>query len=73
MCGAKIPQPLLLRLEARGGRMPRPSTQAGVDYAVAAVPATCWPTAWTVLHFYTLNKSKATVSICQALPSLRGA
>lgn len=65
MCGAKIPQPLLLKLESLE-HDPEAVHAAGVDYAVQQCRDL---TANGVdgLHFYTLNKSKATVSICRTL------
>src|SRR3954471_18943380 len=65
MCGAKIPHPLLLKLEGLEGDAEAVHA-AGVDYAteqcrdllVQGVDG---------LHFYTLNKSKATVEICKRL------
>ncbi|HEX8522751.1 MAG TPA: methylenetetrahydrofolate reductase [NAD(P)H] [Tepidisphaeraceae bacterium] len=65
MCGAKIPHPLLLKLEAV-----EPSAdavyRAGVEYAVEQC-RDLLEQGVEGLHFYTLNKSKATVEICQAL------
>jgi methylenetetrahydrofolate reductase (NADPH) len=65
MCGAKIPHPLLTKVEAMEAD-PEAVHAAGVAYAVqqcndllnAGVDG---------IHFYTLNKSKATVQICKEL------
>lgn len=67
LCGAKIPQPLLARLEAAGDDLAR-IQQIGVEHATAqcreliagGVPG---------IHFYTLNRSPATVEV---LDRLRG-
>jgi methylenetetrahydrofolate reductase (NADPH) len=65
MCGAKIPHPLLLKLEAV-----EPSADAvyaaGVEYAIQQCQDLLAHQA-DGIHFYTLNKSKATVDICKAL------
>jgi methylenetetrahydrofolate reductase (NADPH) len=65
MCGAKIPHPLLLKLEAVETN-PETVYAAGVEYATNQCRELL---AQQVdgLHFYTLNKSKATVDICRAL------
>jgi methylenetetrahydrofolate reductase (NADPH) len=65
MCGAKIPHPLLLKLEAVESN-PETVYAAGVEYATTQCRELL---AHQVdgLHFYTLNKSKATVQICRAL------
>ena len=65
MCGAKIPQPLLLRLEALE-QDPEAVHTAGVDYATRQCEDLLKNNV-DGLHFYTLNKSKATVQICKAL------
>jgi len=65
MCGAKIPHPLLLKLEAVE-HDPEAAYQAGVDYAIEQC-ANLISHGIEGLHFYTLNKSKATVQICKAL------
>jgi len=65
MCGAKIPHPLLLKLEAV-----EPSADTvhatGVEYAIQQC-RDLLANQVDGLHFYTLNKSKATVEICKAL------
>jgi methylenetetrahydrofolate reductase (NADPH) len=65
MCGAKIPHPLLLKLEEcehDGESVYR----CGVEYATQQCQDLLKNEA-DGLHFYTLNKSKATVEICKAL------
>jgi methylenetetrahydrofolate reductase (NADPH) len=65
MCGAKIPQPLLVRLEAMEGD-PEAVYAAGVEHATRQCQDLL-ANGVDGLHFYTLNKSKATVQICKAL------
>jgi methylenetetrahydrofolate reductase (NADPH) len=65
MCGAKIPHPLLLKLESLEND-PAAVAAAGVDYAVAQC-RDLLANGVAGLHFYTLNKSKATVQIVKAL------
>jgi methylenetetrahydrofolate reductase (NADPH) len=65
MCGAKIPQPLLLKLEALESN-PDEVHAAGVDHAVLQCRDLI-DNGVDGVHFYTLNKSKATVQICKAL------
>lgn len=67
LCGAKIPQPLLLQLESLESD-PLAVHAAGVEYAIRQCEDLL---AGGVdgLHFYTLNKSKATMLIGQALQS----
>ncbi len=65
MCGAKIPQPLLLKLEAIEGDAEAVHA-AGIDYA-AAQCRDLIANGVDGLHFYTLNKSKSTVQICKSL------
>ncbi|CAN5378658.1 methylenetetrahydrofolate reductase [NAD(P)H] [soil metagenome] len=65
MCGAKIPQPLLLKLESIEADA-EAVHQAGIDYA-AHQCRDLIAHGVDGLHFYTLNKSKSTVQICQAL------
>jgi methylenetetrahydrofolate reductase (NADPH) len=65
MCGAKIPQPLLLKLEAMEGN-PEEVHAAGVDHAVLQC-RDLLANGVDGIHFYTLNKSKATVQICKAI------
>jgi methylenetetrahydrofolate reductase (NADPH) len=65
MCGAKIPHPLLLRLE--GVEQDAEAVHsAGVEYAIEQC-GHLLNHGVDGLHFYTLNKSKATVQICKAL------
>lgn len=65
MCGAKIPQPLLLKLESLE-KDAEAVYKAGVDYAVKQCQELL-ANGVEGLHFYTLNKSKATVDIVKAL------
>ena len=65
MCGAKIPQPLLLQLESLEAD-PLAVHAAGVEYAIRQCEDLC-ANGVDGLHFYTLNRSKATVLIGQAL------
>jgi len=65
MCGAKIPQPLLLKLESLESN-PEEVHAAGVDHAVLQCRDLI-ANGVDGVHFYTLNKSKATVQICKAL------
>lgn len=65
MCGAKIPHPLLLRLESLEAD-PEAVYRAGVEYAVQQCRELL-AAGVDGLHFYTLNKSKATVEIVKAL------
>ena len=65
MCGAKIPADLMLRLEAVQDD-PESVYQIGIDHAtnqceellMAGVPG---------IHFYTLNRSRATLSVLERL------
>ena len=66
MCGAKIPHPLLTRLEGLESDAEAVHA-AGVDYAIRQCHD-LHDNGVDGLHFYTLNKSKATVQICKALP-----
>ncbi|MES2460671.1 MAG: methylenetetrahydrofolate reductase [NAD(P)H] [Armatimonadota bacterium] len=66
MCGAKIPQPLLLNLEAVEGDADA-VYQAGVDYATQQCRDLIERGEVEGIHFYTLNRSRATVDICKAL------
>jgi methylenetetrahydrofolate reductase (NADPH) len=61
MCGAKIPHPLLVRLEKLESD-PAAVAAAGVEYATAQCRDLLANGA-AGLHFYTLNKSNATVQI----------
>ena len=65
MCGAKIPHPLLTRLESLESD-PEAVYAAGVEYATKQCQDLLRNGA-DGIHFYTLNKSKATVEICKAL------
>ena len=65
MCGAKIPHPLLTKLEALEVD-PEAVYAAGVEYATRQCQDLL-DNAVDGLHFYTLNKSKATVQICKSL------
>jgi methylenetetrahydrofolate reductase (NADPH) len=65
MCGAKIPHPLLLKLEGVESD-PDATYSTGVQYAIEQC-ADLLKNEADGLHFYTLNKSKATVQICKAL------
>jgi methylenetetrahydrofolate reductase (NADPH) len=65
MCGAKIPQRLLLKLEALESD-PEAVHAAGVEYATRQCQDLLF-NGVEGLHFYTLNKSKATVEICRNL------
>jgi methylenetetrahydrofolate reductase (NADPH) len=65
MCGAKIPHPLLLKLEAVEAD-PEAVAAAGVEYATEQC-RDLLANGVAGLHFYTLNKSKATVRIVRAL------
>ncbi len=67
MCGAKIPQPLLLQLESLESD-PLAVHAAGVEYAINQCEDLI-ANGCDGLHFYTLNKSKATALIGQALQS----
>jgi methylenetetrahydrofolate reductase (NADPH) len=65
MCGAKIPHRLLTKLE-RIENDPDAVHQTGVEYAVMQCKDLLFNEV-DGLHFYTLNKSKATVEICREL------
>jgi methylenetetrahydrofolate reductase (NADPH) len=65
MCGAKIPQTLLKRLESIESDAEAVHA-AGVQYAVEQC-RDLLENGVDGLHFYTLNKSKATVEVCKAL------
>jgi methylenetetrahydrofolate reductase (NADPH) len=66
MCGAKIPHRLLTKLEAAETNAPDSIHQVGVDYASMQCRDLLFNDC-EGLHFYTLNKSKATVDICRGL------
>jgi methylenetetrahydrofolate reductase (NADPH) len=65
MCGAKIPQTLLVKLEALESD-PEAVYAAGVEYATEQC-RDLLTKGVDGIHFYTLNRSKATVQICKAL------
>ncbi len=65
MCGAKIPEVLLQRLESLESD-PLAVHAAGIEYSIRQCED-LMANGVDGLHFYTLNKSKATVLICQAL------
>src|SRR4051812_116498 len=65
MCGAKIPQQLLLKLESVENA-PEAVYAAGVEYAARQCQDLVFHGV-DGIHFYTLNKSKATVQICKTL------
>jgi methylenetetrahydrofolate reductase (NADPH) len=65
MCGAKIPHPLLVKLEAVEHDADA-AYKTGIEYAITQC-ADLIKQGIDGLHFYTLNKSKATVQICKAL------
>jgi methylenetetrahydrofolate reductase (NADPH) len=65
MCGAKIPHPLLLQIEAAEDDA-EAVYDIGVDYATNQC-RDLLANGVDGLHFYTLNKSKATVQIVRAL------
>ena len=65
MCGAKIPHPLLTKLEGLEAN-PEAVYAAGIEYATRQCEDLL-VNGVDGLHFYTLNKSKATVEICRAL------
>jgi len=65
MCGAKIPHRLLTKLESVEGN-PETVHKYGADYATMQCRDLLFNDV-DGLHFYTLNKSKATVDIVKAL------
>jgi methylenetetrahydrofolate reductase (NADPH) len=65
MCGAKIPHPLLLKLESLEKDADAVHA-AGVEYAIGQCRDLV-ANGVDGIHFYTLNKSKATAQICDAL------
>jgi methylenetetrahydrofolate reductase (NADPH) len=65
MCGAKIPNPLLVKLESSESSAEAVHA-AGVEYATRQCQDLLFHGV-NGIHFYTLNKSKATVQICQSL------
>ena len=66
MCGAKIPHRLLTKLESIESNSPDAVHQVGVDYAAMQCRDLLFNDC-EGLHFYTLNKSKATVDIVKSL------
>jgi methylenetetrahydrofolate reductase (NADPH) len=70
MCGAKIPHPLLLKLESLE-KDPEAVHAAGVEYAIGQC-RDLLAQGVDGIHFYTLNKSKATAQICDALQVSHG-
>lgn len=70
MCGAKIPHPLLLKLESLE-KDPEAVHAAGVEYAIGQ-SRDLLAQGVDGIHFYTLNKSKATAQICDALQVSHG-
>jgi len=65
MCGAKIPNRLLVKLEGLESSADAVHA-AGVEYATRQCQDLLFHGVEGI-HFYTLNKSKATVQICQSL------
>lgn len=65
MCGAKIPHPLLTKLESLEAD-PAAVERAGIDYATRQCQDLIFHGV-DGLHFYTLNKSTATVEIVRRL------
>jgi len=66
MCGAKIPQPLLVKLE-EVEEDPDAVYQVGLEHATQQCQELLAQGAVEGVHFYTLNKSRATVDICRTL------
>jgi methylenetetrahydrofolate reductase (NADPH) len=67
MCGAKIPQPLLVKLESLESD-PEAVHRAGVEHATDQC-RDLLANGVDGIHFYTLNKSKATVDVCTTILS----
>lgn len=65
MCGARIPHDLLLRVEA-AEKDPEAVYRIGVDHMLAQC-RDLLAQGTEGLHFYTLNRSKATVEVCKKL------
>lgn len=65
LCGAKIPHPLLLRLEAVEGD-PEAVARVGHEHALAQC-LRLRAEGIDGLHFYTLNRSRATVGVVKAM------
>ena len=66
MCGAKIPHALLLAIEA-AEQTPDAVARLGVEYAIRQCADLLDQGAVDGLHFYTLNRSRATVEIVNSL------
>lgn len=71
MCGAKLPHPLLLKIESVETNAEAVHA-IGVNYAIQQC-RDLLKNSVDGLHFYTLNKSKATVEICKALDTKHAA
>ena len=67
MCGAKIPHPLLVQLEEPSRPTPTPFTDVGVEHATRQCQELLDRGVIEGIHFYTLNKSRATMDVCRAL------
>ena len=65
MCGAHIPEDLLARLEATGGDAEQ-VRRIGIEHATKQCRALLEGGAQGI-HFYTLNRSHATVDILEAI------
>lgn len=65
-CGAKIPHPLLLKIEAVEDDEDA-VYKTGVEYAIEQCRNLIESGEVDGIHFYTLNRSRATVDICRAL------
>ncbi len=66
MCGAKIPSRLLTKLESIEHLGPEEVHKVGVEFATLQCADLLF-NGVEGLHFYTLNKSRATVDICKSL------
>lgn len=66
MCGAKIPHPLLLQIESVESDADA-VYRTGVEHAIRQCRDLIERGGVDGIHFYTLNKSRATVDICKAL------
>lgn len=65
MCGAKIPNPLLLKLESLE-HDPQAVADAGIEYATRQCQDLLFHGV-DGIHFYTLNRSRATMQICASI------
>ncbi len=65
LCGARIPHPLLLKLEAAENE-PQTVYELGVEHALNQC-RDLLAKQTDGIHFYTLNRSRATVDICRKL------